>query len=100
MERRFVTQSESPDSWWAPPRVRKDVSLFAREAIQMFAKKEKIARTGCDHPITVTVRNSGIERTVCETCGHVSFRALESLSGTADRRMFERAAERPTGSTR
>lgn len=66
----------------------------------MFTKKDKVARTGCDHPTTVTVRNSGIERTVCETCGHVSFQSLESLSGTADRRRFERAIERTPGSIR
>lgn len=60
----------------------------------MFTKKIRAARVECGHPSTVTVRNSGIERTVCETCGHVSFQALEGLSGTADRRMFERAIER------
>ncbi len=80
--------------------MRKDVNLSAREAIQMFIKKEKVARSGCDHPTTVTVRNSGIERTVCETCGLVSFRRLEGLSGTADRRKFERAVERPPESVR
>ncbi len=66
----------------------------------MFTKKDKVARTDCDHPTTVTVRNSGIERTVCETCGHVSFQPRESLSGRADRRMFERAIERTPGSIR
>lgn len=67
----------------------------------MFTKKEKrVARTGCDHLTTVTVRNSGIERTVCEACGHVSFQALEGLTGTADRRRFERATERPHESIR
>lgn len=66
----------------------------------MFTKKVKVARTGCDHPATVTIRNSGIERTVCETCGHVSFRPLDGLSGTADRSMFERAIERTPESIR
>lgn len=66
----------------------------------MFTKRDKVARTDCRHQTTVTVRNSGIERTVCETCGHVSFQPRESLSGSADRRMFERAIERTPGSLR
>lgn len=66
----------------------------------MFTNREKVARTRCAHPTTVTVRNSGIVRTVCETCGHVSFRPLEGLTGTADRRRFERATERPPETTR
>lgn len=82
------------------PQVREDIGLSPREAIQMFTNKVKAARTECDHPTRVTVRNSGIERTVCETCGHVSFRPLDSLSGTADRRMFERAIERTPESIR
>lgn len=60
----------------------------------MFSKRGRFARAECEHPNSVTVRNSGIERTVCETCGHVSFRGSEGLSGTADRRKFERDVER------
>jgi hypothetical protein len=63
----------------------------------MIAKRGMFARAECEHTSSVTVRNAGIERTVCETCGHVSFRASEGLSGTVDRRMFERDIER-TGS--
>ena len=40
------------------------------------------------------VRNGGIERTVCESCGHFTFRGLEGLSGKADRSNFERDVER------
>lgn len=60
----------------------------------MFSSKGKFSRAGCPHPSTVTVRNSGIERTVCEVCGHVTFKAEEGLSGRADRRQFEREVER------
>lgn len=60
----------------------------------MFARRGRSARGHCEHLITVTVRNSVIERTVCETCGHVSFRGLEGLSGAADRNRFERDVER------
>lgn len=78
---------------------------MAREAFDMFVRWGKLAHAECEHPSTVTVRNAGIERTVCETCGHVSFRGLEGLSGSVDRRQFEREGERAAeyvgaGSTR
>jgi hypothetical protein len=60
----------------------------------MFSKRGRFARTECDHPTSVTVRNHGIERTVCEACGYVSFRTTGELSGSADRRQFERTIER------
>lgn len=60
----------------------------------MFIRRGRFARPDCEHLDTVTVRNNGIERTVCETCGHVSFKGLESLSGTASRSQFERESER------
>lgn len=59
----------------------------------MNVRKVRFAR-GCEHHTVITVRNSGIERTVCESCGHVSFRGMEGLSGTADRKQFEREIER------
>lgn len=60
----------------------------------MFTKSGKQARAHCEHLNKVTVRNGGIERTVCESCGHMSFRGLEGLSGAADRGQFERHMER------
>lgn len=60
----------------------------------MFVRKGRLAPAECEHQNIVTVRNSGIERTVCESCGRVSFRALEGLSGTAIRSQFERNVER------
>jgi hypothetical protein len=60
----------------------------------MSIRKGRLASAECEHLNIVTVRNSGIERTVCESCGHVSFRGLEGLSGTADRSQFERNVER------
>jgi hypothetical protein len=59
----------------------------------VFSRRGRPARD-CGHVKTVTVRNAGIERTVCELCGHVSFRASEGLSGSADRSQFEREIER------
>lgn len=61
---------------------------------EMLTRRGKLARGQCEHPSKVTVRNGGIERTVCESCGHMSFRGLEGLSGSADRGQFERDMER------
>ena len=41
---------------------------------------------------------SGLERTVCNACGHVSFANLGELTGEVERRRFARPAdELPTG---
>lgn len=61
----------------------------------MFTRWGKLARAECEHPRTVIVHNAGIERTVCESCGHVSFTRLDGLAGSADRRQFEREVDRP-----
>ena len=60
----------------------------------MFAKKARFARADCGHADTVTVRNAGIERTICEHCGHVSLVAQEGLSGAVSRTQFARETER------
>jgi len=60
----------------------------------MFVRKGHLAHAECEHLSNVIIRNSGIERSVCEACGRVSFRGLEGLSGTANRSQFERIAER------
>jgi NAD-dependent SIR2 family protein deacetylase len=60
----------------------------------MFARRGKFARAECAHDKTITVRNAGIERNVCESCGHVSFRAEDVLSGEVSRDRFEREVER------
>lgn len=57
-------------------------------------KISRSARAQCDHRNTVTVNNSGLERTICEACGKVNIRANEGLSGSVSRDQFERVAER------
>lgn len=57
---------------------------------QMFTRNKRSTRARCEHRDVVTVLNAGIERTVCETCGRVSFEAHESLTGGAERSQFER----------
>lgn len=48
----------------------------------------------CSHEATVSVRMSGLERVVCERCGHVTVRYLSALSGSVDRSRFAREADR------
>ena len=60
----------------------------------MLAKRARSAQERCGHTKRVAVTNSGIQRSVCEDCGHVSFNATEGLSGTAERSQFVRATER------
>lgn len=68
--------------------------VIGQGGYEMFTNRGKLARGQCEHLNKVTVRNGGIERTVCESCGHMSFRGLEGLSGSADRGKFERDMER------
>ena len=66
--------------------------LRCQGGYELFSKKAR--RAECEHRNSVTVRNAGIERTVCEACGMVSLRGLEELSGSVSRNQFERESER------
>jgi hypothetical protein len=48
----------------------------------------------CVHKVTMTVQSLGIERVVCEACGHVSVHFLSDLTGERDRDRFARPVER------
>lgn len=48
----------------------------------------------CAHSVSVTVQSTGIERVVCEACGHVSVHFLSGLTGELDRDRFARPIER------
>lgn len=48
----------------------------------------------CLHHELVTVVSIGMERVICESCGHVSFRYLGELSGNIDRSRFGRQVDR------
>ena len=48
---------------------------------------------GCQHEDTVTVRSAGIQRVVCEGCGHVSFDFIADLTEEIDRDQFARAQD-------
>jgi hypothetical protein len=49
----------------------------------------------CLHTETISTTTAGLERIVCEACGHLSFRFPEFLSGPVDREMFVRPADVP-----
>lgn len=50
-------------------------------------------RSPCTHPETVTTVTAGIERIVCETCGHVAVLLQSELEGDLDRSRFARPAD-------
>lgn len=61
----------------------------------MFLRWNRSASTICAHQQTVSVRAAGIERVVCESCGHMSFSIAGDLVGSPSRDQFERANEKP-----
>ena len=58
------------------------------------AKRVRQAAKVCQHTETLTTATAGLERIVCETCGHLSFNFPEVLSGPVHRRWFARPADR------
>jgi hypothetical protein len=40
----------------------------------------QMTKTRCEHQRTLVVRSVGVQRTVCEGCGHVSFAMSSDLS--------------------
>lgn len=47
----------------------------------------------CHHLSTVQVISGGLERVVCEDCGHVTVRYESMISGNVQRSMFSRRAD-------
>ena len=39
----------------------------------MRSKLNRLWATNCKHERTIVVRSTGMERIVCESCGHISF---------------------------
>jgi len=48
----------------------------------------------CRHSVTVSVGSTGVERVVCESCGHVSVHFLTDMDSEFDRARFARPGER------
>jgi len=63
----------------------------------MRARRRNWRQNNCQHRVTVAVRSGGIERRVCETCGHVSVHFLADLSGEVERSRFARPIDRGEG---
>lgn len=47
----------------------------------------------CLHEATLSVIASGVERSICETCGHISVSFVSEVSGPVTRRHFARPAD-------
>jgi hypothetical protein len=47
----------------------------------------------CTHAETVNVISDGLERVICEQCGHVSIRYESMISGDVRRSQFPRRAD-------
>ncbi len=60
----------------------------------MDVSRRKRRQARCAHRVTISVQASGIERQVCEACGHVSVQFVSGLSGEVDRDRFARPTER------
>lgn len=60
--------------------------------MRVLGRKRRQAK--CPHRATVTVHSAGIERVVCERCGHVSVHFLSGLAGEVERDRFARLVER------
>jgi len=50
-------------------------------------------RHACLHTANLTVVSAGLERVICEACGHLSFRYLAELTGKIDRSRFLREVD-------
>lgn len=51
-------------------------------------------RQECLHTANMTVVSAGLERVICEVCGHLSFRCLAELTGKVERSRFLREVDR------
>lgn len=40
--------------------------------------RNELPRRACEHQDVITTRNHGLEREVCESCGHVTVRLLDT----------------------
>ena len=47
----------------------------------------------CPHPTTLSVVACGVERSICEVCGHIAVSFVTEVSGPVTRRHFARPAD-------
>ena len=53
-------------------------------------RKEAKLRANCEHEATLSTITAGIERTVCEACGHLTMRHVAVACSPVDRATFAR----------
>jgi hypothetical protein len=68
-----MMRSTHPDCHGSQPTGDNTVTKSDQEAPSVIAKLTELLTNKCTHRQTVIVRSSGMERIVCESCGHVSF---------------------------
>lgn len=67
-----------------------------REATEMGWGLGRPDQENCSHSKTITISTSGLDRNVCEMCGHVSMTFTSDLEGDIDRNVFARQADEPS----
>lgn len=65
--------------------------VVSRGRQTVLGTKAKVNQARCAHSLTLSITAAGVERTVCETCGNVSFK-FDDTKPAADvqREMFAR----------
>lgn len=53
----------------------------------------KKPETPCQHGSRMTIQAGGVERHICESCGHVSFEFADQGYDEVDRRRFARSID-------
>jgi hypothetical protein len=57
------------------------------------AVRHRIRPGECTHDIVITVYAAGVERAICETCGHISVSFPSEVTGPVTRDHFARPAD-------
>lgn len=47
----------------------------------------------CSHTESISVYSAGVQRVICESCGHLSIRLVKGLTIPVERSMFARPAD-------
>ena len=58
-----------------------------------FGKQSRPSQDNCSHTQTISVSSSGVDRIVCEICGHVSVSFTTALTADIQRTQFARPAD-------
>ena len=70
------------------------ILVMAEIALGGLHVEVKRTRPGlCMHEETLTTITCGLQRIVCESCGHVGVRYIRPMAGPIDRRRFARQAD-------